>query len=199
MPLDVLVGVLDQSAHAEAADILTRARAQAERLRAEADEQVRSRREAHLSERTASLRAEMEAKLAELRRAARKEVLEARARFLDELFDLAHARLEGAAQCESYGRTLAERVREAATYLPASTGTVRCLPAVAPALRTLLAERPGLRLEEDASLGPGFVLAAGDGAIEVDGTLRTLLERLRAQLSIEVVRWIEEEACTGAT
>ena len=90
----------------------------------------------------------------------------------------------------SYLASLPGRLAEALAFLDERGARARCRPALAPTVRAALAGR-GVVVEEVTGMAAGFVLVAGDGAVEVDDTLARRLERLRLRLQVELLAEID--------
>jgi hypothetical protein len=87
----------------------------------------------------------------------------------------------------TYLAALPERLNGALGFLGGRTARVRCRPALAAAVRSALAGRGGVTVEELPTSPPGFSVVANDGSVEVDDTLPARLDRLRRRLLIELL------------
>jgi vacuolar-type H+-ATPase subunit E/Vma4 len=169
MALSDLLEALTREADERAAQALSAARAEAERLVRE----TRTTVERRLAEATAAhesgLRAAAQGEIETARRAAAQDVLVARAEALARVFarsrELLTERVCDPALAPRWSRDEAE----ALTYIPGGRGVVRRPP--------------------DAA---GVVATAADGSVEVDGTVDALLLRLKPLLGIEVARRLED-------
>jgi V/A-type H+-transporting ATPase subunit E len=191
MALQDLLASLERDARAEADALLTDARARAAGLQADADARMELRRRDTLEIAERAHRATGELAVAQASRAARARVLEARARAIEHVFAAVTAELPAAIASPAYLQSLPLRLAAARACLGDTPAAVRCSPSLLPALRAI-AGTPPLAVTTDGALGPGFVLAACDGSLDVDETLTTQLARRRPQLVIEVVRALDE-------
>ena len=88
--------------------------------------------------------------------------------------------------------SLSAEVAEVLSYLGDAPATLRCHPALEPAVRKIVEGRPEISVVADPALGPGLWAEAADGSLAVDGTLAGRLRRLRPALSLDVLRDLEE-------
>lgn len=191
MALEHLVEVLQHQAEAEAAAILEAARTEADDLRRRSEADLAARREALRLTLEADRRSAVEVALASARHSARREVLEARERLLERVFDAARAQFPEALNRPEYHAALPDQIAEAFECLGKREGTLRCHPAIHQELERLIGARAGVRLVSDPVIGPGFKLHSQDGAVEVDGTLNDRLLRLATRIAVQVFAKLE--------
>ena len=188
MGLEELIGELERDGRERLDRELEAARAEAERRSGEAA----ARRERRRAEALAALDRELEAEsavaLAEARRRARAGVLAAREAMLERVFDAARTRLGEAARSSAATGLFERTLEESLLVVAGSPIVVRVSPALEAFVRERLAGREDVRLDVDGSTGSGFVVAAADGSVEVDGTLEGRLARLAPRLRVEVLR-----------
>ena len=186
MSLERLLASLERSAETEAERLVAEARAEAARLTEEASERRRRRREITLADRSTAWHAESARPLADARERARADVLAARNRLIERVLSAARARFPVAIRREAYTAALPRRLEEALSYVGGRTTVVRCPPTLAGAFHVLLGEQPGLVLDVDERVAPGFVLVADDGALSVDATLEGRLVAAGPALALEI-------------
>lgn len=188
--MDELIAALERKARAQAEEILSEARAEAGRIRDDAEREVDRRVAPGLAEKEAAWRAAASRRVAGARRAGARVVLRARERLLDRVFERARAHLDEAARGGTYRAGLAERLQRALSY-PAGPAEIACAPALVDAIAEALAGSDEVTVEADPSIGPGFLVRGADGSVEIDETLSGRLDRARPALSIHVVRRLE--------
>jgi vacuolar-type H+-ATPase subunit E/Vma4 len=185
--MDALLRTLEREAEAEIARVLDDARARAVELTRVADESIAARRGATLERRETAARKEHERALAGARHTARAQVLEARAALLDRLFVQIRVALPELARSTAYRRSLATQLRRLSAFAGDQPVTVRCMPALATTLRRLIKTNGHVRIRGDPRIAAGFFVTTVDGALDVDGSLESRLERLRPQLALEAL------------
>lgn len=185
---------LRQNAERTAESILGAARADAERLGAEADRLIGDRRSAVLQDKEAEYGAETRVAIAAERHAAMRDALLARTRVVDRVLERARALLPNAAQNEAYVSTLSNEITEALQFVDSEGAVVRCSENLEGAVREGLRDRPEVRVETEACVGTGFVVVGGRGSVLVDGRLETRIDRLASVLAIEIHTRLEEES-----
>lgn len=185
--MDALLQTLEREAEAEIARVLDDARARASELTRAADERIAARRGATLERRETEARKDHERVLAGARHTARTRVLEARAALLDRLFVQIRAVLPELAQSAAYRRNLAGQLQRLRAFAGDQPVTLRCMPALTTTLRGLVKTNGHVRIRGDARIAAGFFVTTADGALDVDGSLESRLERLRPQLSLEAL------------
>ena len=143
---------LRRSAEKTADGILGAARAEAERLAAEADQLIAERRREIMKGEEARYGAEARAAIAGERHAAMRAVLLARTRLVDRTLERARALIPEAAQSEIYVSTLRDEVLRALQFVDGGA-FVRCSPELASLVQEALRDRPEVRVETDAGVG----------------------------------------------
>lgn len=183
---------LRRSAEATVESILGTARAEAERLRTEADQRIESRRTEVRRDREAAHGAEARVAVAAARHAAMGSVLLARTRLVDRVLERARSLLPEAAQSEAYGSTLGAELEEALQFVDGDGAVVRCTLALADAVVAALRSRPEVSAQPSNELGTGFIVVGAGEAVHVDGRLETRLDRLASALAIQIHARVEE-------
>lgn len=195
MPLDHLLAALERDATAQAERLVAEARATADRLTSAAAEALERRRGETLGAHEREQRAVVQAALSAARRAARRDVLEARERLLDRVFAAARAALSQALAHQVYRATLPERLAAAlACVAESGEATLRVPPTLAADVRAAISGNGRVTVHVDHGAGSGFRLATADGTIEVDDTLETRLDAQRPRLARHVLRQLEVES-----
>ncbi|HXQ30143.1 MAG TPA: V-type ATP synthase subunit E family protein [Gemmatimonadales bacterium] len=187
MPLEHLLAALEREATARAESVLAAAQAEADRVRQDGDALVARRRAEALRAREADLRGAVEAALGDARRASQLAVLEARARFLDRVFERARALFPSAVASAAYRAALPGHVAEALTALGDEPAVIRCPEPLVSAVRAAVDTAAQVRIQGDPAAPAGLTAVSTDGAIEVDNTLAGRLDRLRPALALEVL------------
>jgi len=185
--IDALLATLERDADAEIARVMAEARSQAADLTRAVEQRMTERRAAALGRRETEARAQHERALSTARLAARAQVLEARATLLNQVFRELRAGLPEVARSAAYRRNLAAQWARLSAFAGDEPVTVRCTPALTATLRHLITSNGHVRIKSDASIAAGFSVTTADGALEVDGSLESRLERLRPQLSLEAL------------
>lgn len=185
--IDTLLATLEREAEAEIARVLDDARARAAELTRATDEKIAARRGQLLGPREIAARAEHERVLADARRAARASVLEARAALLDRLFVAIRAILPQLAGSAAYRGTLARQLQRLSAFAGDQRVTIRCMPALTATLRRLIKANGHIRIQPDEGISAGFCLTTADGALDVDASLESRLERLRPRLALDAL------------
>jgi vacuolar-type H+-ATPase subunit E/Vma4 len=188
LAIDELITALGEDAEKQARAELDQAKADAARITSQTRDQIVRRRAEFLVRLEADLREENEIELVEARRRSRSIVLGARQRLLDRVFVAAEARLPHLLDEATYRTALPDEVQLALTYVGGEPAVIRCSSSLTDAIRLLVADRPGTTVKADPVVGSGFKVASADGYVEVDCTLEARLQRLRPQLSLEVLR-----------
>ncbi len=197
MALEHLIRALEEDAEGRVRRRLETARAEVDRLLAEAERERGQQRLTRLRDWEKELRREAYLELARARREGRREVLLARERMLDRVLAAAEDRLAALLEQDACRIALGERLEVAQAYMGDEPCVLRASPGLAGELRSHLAGRAGVTVVEEPDLGSGFSLEAQDGSVRVDGTLEALLARLRPVLSLEVVRRVERGLGAG--
>ena len=193
MPLEHLLAALERNATAQTARFLAEARAEAERITAADAAAIDRRRGETLGAREREHRAALEAALSTARRAARREVLEARERLLERVFAVARAKLAEALGQSAYRAALPGRVAAALACIGEADATLSCPASLAAGLREAVSGNGRVTVRVDPAVGSGFRLRTTDGAVEVDDTLETRLEARRPELAREALRQLGVE------
>ena len=180
-------------ATAAAAARVAAARADAERLSAEATARVEHRRVAAVADRERSHVAALEATRAETAQRVSRETLSSRAAALDRVFAAALLQMQSLAAHPGLGAVLGRALADAVTYLPDGPVTVRCARDVAVAVRAAVAGlgRGAITVREDDDVPIGAIVESSDGAIAVDATFLRRLARERPRLAITIARQME--------
>jgi vacuolar-type H+-ATPase subunit E/Vma4 len=177
----------------ESADaILSAARADAERIAADADRVIEERRNAVLNSREDEYRAEARAGVASERHDAMRAVLLAKTRVIERVLQRARALLSESIASEAYRNGLERELAQALGFIGDEKALVRCSESLAPALRQTLRSNPDVSVEVADDVGTGFVAFGSDGRVRVDSTLETRLDRLAPVLAIEIHQRMEE-------
>ncbi|HET7789878.1 MAG TPA: hypothetical protein VFK78_03700 [Gemmatimonadales bacterium] len=193
MALEQLLAELTRRTESDAGAVLARAREEGAALVAAAEARRSERNGVALEGRERAWRDAAIRAQAAAQRDARRTVLEARARFLDRVFDAVARALPAAERDPAYRDTLARRVANARACAAGAPAELRCSPGLAPALRPLAPEGSGLRVEPEPNGAPGFRLVTDDGRLEVDETLEGRLARERAALSLVALAAFEKD------
>jgi vacuolar-type H+-ATPase subunit E/Vma4 len=192
--LEHLLEALERDANAQIDQTLARARAEADRLTAAATEAVELRRREVTSRGKRDRQREVDHAVTLARRAARRSILEARAHLLERVFAAARAELPAAAAGPAYRAALPSALAGALAAVGGEQAVIRCREALARELERL---RPGtsqsVRVVVDPASGSGFRVASADGAIEVDDTLESRLDRLHLVLARRVLEQLERD------
>jgi vacuolar-type H+-ATPase subunit E/Vma4 len=183
---------LRRSAEGTVESILGAARADAERLTAEADRLVEDRRKEVRKGQEAAYRAEARIAIAAERHSAMRAVLLARTRLVDRVLDRARALLPEAAQSEAYRSSLNGELTEALQFVDGDGAVVRCSLDLADSVRHALRSRPEVTVEPSADVGTGFIVVGAAQSVLVDGRLETRVDRLSSALAIEIHARLEE-------
>ena len=191
MALDRLLDSLARDVEGEARQILDAARAEAARIRAEADAQAARRCAEAIATRETALRVQMDAHLARARRDARVATLVAREAFLDRTFEAVEAELPRALDAPEHADVLAQLASEALEFFPDTPAVVRCRAGLAERVREIAASLGAANVSRDDSVPEGVIVEAADASAAVHNTLIERLRRLRPLLAIELVARME--------
>jgi vacuolar-type H+-ATPase subunit E/Vma4 len=183
---------LRRSAEGTVESVRAEALQEADRLASEADRAIAERRKEVIENKEAEYLAEGRIAIAAERHAAMRAVLLARTRLVERVLEGARTLLMEAAQRQSYLSTLGDETAAALQFVDDSGAVVRCSPDLESNVRELLRERPNLKVEADAELGPGFMVIGDGGSVRVDGRLESRLDRLSSALAIEIHSRLEE-------
>lgn len=190
MALDVLLKAIAEDGEGEARRVVDAARAEADAVRADADARAERRCAAALALREASLRAELEARRARALNESRVQVLFARARLMDRIFEAAEAELPGLLARSGSGPALERLCREALEYFPRGGARVRCRSELAAQLSGR--STAGTQVVADDTVPEGVMVESLDGSSRVDNTLQASLRRRRPALSIVILAALQE-------
>jgi vacuolar-type H+-ATPase subunit E/Vma4 len=191
---DALRAAIEAEGSARIAAILRGAELEASLLRREASSKARQRQSDELRDLEAQLRHEANARIAEARAEARKQVLDAREAFIRRVFDGAREAVSSEAEASALHAAWIARAERALDHMPPDGPIVfTCSSAVAPLLEPALVGREGVRVESDPELPAGFRATGPNGAVVVDATFPSLLEMDRPLLAIEVLRRLRGE------
>jgi V/A-type H+-transporting ATPase subunit E len=191
--LDHLLDALERDANAQVERLLGEARAEADRLTAAGTESVDRRRREAAALRERSRQQEVERAVTLARRDARRAVLESRACLVARGIAAVRAELPAAAIGPAYRTRLPVAVMSALTAVGGAPAVIRCPEQLASELER---QRPadGVSIVVDPGAGSGFRLATADGAVEVDETLETRLERRLPELTRHLLARLEVES-----
>jgi vacuolar-type H+-ATPase subunit E/Vma4 len=180
-----LLEQIRSSAVASAADIVTRARADAELVREDARKQAERRRTAAVAARARTAAEALSRTRAETAVRVGRDTLAARAAALDRIFAAAAGRFASLATHPALGAILAETLSDGFTYVPDGAVTVRCPTAIAGRVREALGAitRSGVTLLADDAMPFGVRIEAADGSFTADGTFARRMARERSRLS----------------
>jgi vacuolar-type H+-ATPase subunit E/Vma4 len=189
-----LISRLEQRARAEIVALRTQTAERVAAAEREAAGARNARRVAALRECDASVEAEAASALAAAATDARRELLDAQHALVDAVLARAAARLPALLSGERLAdEQLVRRFRGMTTYLDGAPAEVRCRRELAERVRALLVpEWPASHVVADDTI-TGLRALDGNGRITIDDTLETRLERLRAELTIEICRAAEPE------
>lgn len=182
-----LVEQLRRDADAEVARRLETARAASERVEREGATRLAAERDDALRAAAGEAAIRLAHERAERDRKRQFDLLSARRRLVDRVIEVAMRRAPAIAGERDVAVALRRSLHEALAYLPEGDRTVRCHPAVIPALQAAIADA-GATLVADSGLSFGFLAQSGDGRVCVDATLEGMAQRERAALSIALVR-----------
>ncbi|MGB5704368.1 MAG: V-type ATP synthase subunit E family protein [Polyangiales bacterium] len=192
MPSSDLDAALRQRAEKSAEAIMRAAKADADRIAADADRTIEERRTAVLGGHEQEYRTYARANVAAERHEAMRAVLVAKTRVVERVLQRARALVADAIGSDAYRATLAEEVERALLFVGAEETVVRCPEALAPALRDALRANPSVTVQVEEDAGSGFVMIGKAGRVRVDATLETRLDRLAPTLAIEIHKRLEE-------
>lgn len=195
MPLEHLLAALERDATAQAEHLVAEARATAALLTSTAAQAIERRRGETREVHEREQRAVVQAALSTARRAARREVLEARERLLDRVFAAARSALPQALAHRAYRAALPERLAAAlACVEEGGEAALRVPAALAADVRAAVSGNGRVTVSVDHDAGSGFRLTTADGILEVDDTLETRLDTQRPRLARDVLRQLEVES-----
>jgi V/A-type H+/Na+-transporting ATPase subunit E len=192
--LEGLLDSLTQTARREAEERRAAARAEADRVLAEAGEQVKQRLATGVARREAVLRRDLERAVAAERQARRDAELKARAATLDQILALVRARLPEILAREDYRRGLPGELEQALYFLGQRPAVLHTPPALRSLMTSLLKGRAGLRVEADPACTTGPVLTSDDGSLTIDLSFETRLAARWGRLSQVIARELSPPA-----
>jgi len=191
MGLAELLSTLDEETDAEVRQELTHGRDEAARIVEETAANLSRRRDEVLSSRESELRREAEASLARARREARREVLSARQRVLDRIFESARAELANVASRPEFDGVLRRDIDDALSLLAPTKAVVRCARALEDRVRAIVGERAAIEIDD--AIGIGIEVLSEERTVRIDQTLATRLDRLRGEIAIAITERIGAE------
>jgi len=189
-PAGPLLEQIRSAGAASAAATVQAARAEAERIRADAQEYAARHRAATLAAHERHATAALARIGAETTQRVGLATLTARAEALERVFTAAGRRLATLATHPALDELLARAIAEAITYLPAGKVTIRCAGAVAGRVPGALEAigRAGDTVLTDERIPIGVVIESGDGTVAVNATFARRLEREWPRLATEFAR-----------
>ncbi len=188
MGLEHLLEALERDANAQIEQLLAQARAEADGLTTAMAAALAQRQGAAADARERTRLIEVEQAVTRARRAARRSVLEARERLLERVFAAARGELPAAAAGAGYRAGLPAALAGALAAVGGAEAVIRCPEALARDLERLRPPAtPPVRVVVDPAAGSGFRVTSTDGAVEVDETLESRLDRLRPELARRVL------------
>ena len=192
MGLEHLLEALERDADEQAEQTLAQARAEADRLTTESAAALEQRCRAAAAARASARVQDVEHAVTLARREARRSILEARERLLERVFAAARAELPAAAAGPAYRASLPAALSGALAAVGTDQVVIHCPATLAPDLeRARPRGSKGVAVEVDPASGSGFRVASADGAVEVDDTLESRLDRLRFVLARRVLALLE--------
>jgi vacuolar-type H+-ATPase subunit E/Vma4 len=195
MGLEHLLEALERDADAQVEQTLARARAEADRLTTESAALLEQRCRAAAAARASARVQDVEHAVTLARREARRSILEARERLLERVFAAARAELPAAAAGPAYRASLPAALSGALAAVGSDQAVIRCPATLAPDLeRARPRGSKAVQVEVDPASGSGFRVVSADGAVEVDDTLESRLDRLRLVLARRVLAQLALES-----
>lgn len=177
---------LRRAANETAESILDAARGDSERVASQSERAIEGRRRELMARKEAEYGADARRAIATARHAAMRAVLMARTKLVDRVLERARRLLPEAAVDERYLEALGAELAEAWTFVEGDDAVVRCSPALEPAVRKALSDRPAVRVRPDQEIGTGFIVVGAGASVIVDGQLETRIDRLASTLAIEI-------------
>jgi vacuolar-type H+-ATPase subunit E/Vma4 len=191
MALAELLRTLEAQAGERVDALLARARADADRLRADRADVIARRHAAALAAREVELRATAVRELEERRREATRQLLQARAEVLDRIRNRSEALLTERLEDPALSGALAGELERALDYFGSVRVVVEAPATVVDALRRRLGDRAYLVLEPTPARRPRLVARAADGSLSVDAAPASRLARDWPRLAIELASRLE--------
>src|SRR5512144_1121146 len=194
MGLEHLLEALERDADAQVEQTLAQARAEADRITTESAAALEQRCRAAAAARASARVQDVEHAVTLARREARRSLLEARERLLERVFTAARAELPAAAAGPAYRASLPAALSGALAAVGSDQAVIRCPATLAPDVeRARPRGSTSVAVEVDPASGSGFRVASTDGAVEIDDTLESRLDRLRFILARRVLAQVELE------
>lgn len=194
MGLEHLLEALERDADAQVVQLLAQARAEADRISTESAAALEGRRREATAAHDCARVQEVEHAVTLARREARRSILEARERLLERVFAAARAELPAAAAGPAYRASLPTALRGALSAVGGDQAVIRCPETLALELERARPRGPNaVAVKVDSASGSGFRVVSADGAVEVDDTLESRLDRLRFLLARRVLAQLELE------
>jgi V/A-type H+/Na+-transporting ATPase subunit E len=191
MALEHLLAALEREATVRVQSLLAAAQTEADRIRLDADALLARRRAEALKAREVDLRGAAEATLGEARRLSQVAILQARTQLLERVFGRARALFPEVVDGDAYRTALPSHVTEALAALGDEPAVIRCPESLVSVVRAAVGDAPRVTVRGDSAAPAGITAATTDGAIQVDNTLAGRLERLRAELALEVLARVQ--------
>jgi vacuolar-type H+-ATPase subunit E/Vma4 len=191
MALAELLRTLEAEADERIAGLLAKARADAERLRADSAGESDRRRAAALLAREAELRATAARTLEEARREAKRRVLEARASALERIRSRSEALLAERVADPGLSSVLAGELARALEYLGTAPAVVEAPAPVLEVLGRKLGDRAQVTLQPTSAHRPDLLVRSSDGSLTVDATPASRLARAWPRLAIGLAARLE--------
>lgn len=184
MGLQDLLNALRQQAATRRSEELARARAEAGRIRTEAEAALERRRRDFVAQAREDEEAVARRVVAHARAEAAEGVLAARDRFLHRVRTALEERISGLEDDPDYRRTMADDLRDAVDRLPDGPVVVRTRPSLAPLVREVVAGEARMAVETSEDMGHGFVAVASGKGVEIDATLEARLDHVWQRLAV---------------
>jgi vacuolar-type H+-ATPase subunit E/Vma4 len=193
MALAELLRTLEEDAAARREALLARARADAERLRAESGADLARRRAAALAAREAELRATAARATEVARRQAARRLLETRSGALERIRRRTETQLAERAADPAWLPALARDVELALEYVGPVPAVVEAPAALLEYLRGTITGLAHVTLEPAGGGRRGLVVRSADGSLTVDATLESRLARAWPRLAIDLAARLEAQ------
>jgi len=187
MSLDALIRTLTQQAEHTAVEQRERTASEVSRIVEEAKRVRNERWEAVRRDSEARYRNEARARLARAQRGARQRVQQARAAFLDGVFERVVAMLPSLATDARFVNMVPDLLQEGLQYVGDEVVTVMCPPVLGDIVKKASARFPNVSVVLDESAGVGVSLRTSQGTLTIDNTLEARLQRMKGELAIEVL------------
>lgn len=188
MALPDLLTALRAQAAERRAEELERGRAEAARIRAEADAALERRRTDFVVRTREDEQAVARRALARAQADAAGSVLAARDRLLGRVREALEGRIADSDDDADLHGAMTDELGPALARLPSGPVVVRVSAGLERALREHLPDREGVVVEVARDMGPGFKALAPEQGVEIDATLETRLEYVWPRLAVAVLR-----------